>query len=156
MGCRPRRRLRSRPAGPPRSPRRRCRNPVPRRWIHPDGPSVGRSAGRPDGIRPCRRPPVPGSAVPSSMCGAIEALTRALAVELAPIRVNAVMPGVVRSPLWNFPDDLREQFYADSAAATPLRRIAEADDIARAFVFLIGQPHATAAVLTLDGGAVLA
>ncbi|GAB0103187.1 SDR family oxidoreductase [Nocardia sp. JMUB6875] len=100
--------------------------------------------------------PVPGSSVTSSVCGAVEALTRALAVELAPIRVNAVMPGVVRSPLWNFPEDLREQFYADTAANTPLRRIAEVDDIAQAFVFFLTQPHATATVLPLDGGAVLA
>ncbi|MVU77943.1 SDR family oxidoreductase [Nocardia sp. ET3-3] len=100
--------------------------------------------------------PVPGSSVTSSVCGAVEALTRALAVELAPIRVNAVMPGVVRSPLWNFPEDLREQFYADTAAATPLRRIAEVDDIAQAFVFFLTQPHATATILPLDGGAVLA
>ncbi|MEC3918082.1 SDR family oxidoreductase [Nocardia sp. CDC160] len=100
--------------------------------------------------------PVPGSSVTSSVCGAVEALTRALAVELAPIRVNAVMPGVVRSPLWNFPEDLREQFYADTAANTPLRRIAETDDIAQAFVFFLTQPHATATILPLDGGAVLA
>ncbi|WP_040809443.1 SDR family oxidoreductase [Nocardia concava] len=100
--------------------------------------------------------PVPGSSVTSSVCGAVEALTRALAVELAPTRVNAVMPGVVRSPLWNFPEDLREQFYADTAANTPLRRIAEVDDIAQAFVFFLTQPHATATILPLDGGAVLA
>lgn len=100
--------------------------------------------------------PVPGSSVTSSVCGAIEALTRALAVELAPIRVNAVMPGVVRSPLWNFPEELREQFFADTAAATPLHRIAEVDDIAQAFLFFLTQPHATATILPLDGGAVLA
>ncbi|WP_405493651.1 SDR family oxidoreductase [Nocardia sp. NBC_00511] len=100
--------------------------------------------------------PVPGSSVASSVCGAIEALTRALAVELAPIRVNAVMPGVVRSPLWNFPEELREQFFADTAAATPLHRVAEVDDIAQAFLFFLTQPHATATILPLDGGAVLA
>ncbi|MFF0612772.1 hypothetical protein ACFYUD_29320 [Nocardia tengchongensis] len=45
---------------------------------------------------------------------------------------------------------------ADTAAATPLRRIAEVDDIAAAFVFFLTQPHATATILPLDGGAVLA
>ncbi|MEU0505628.1 SDR family oxidoreductase [Nocardia sp. NPDC005998] len=99
--------------------------------------------------------PVSGSAVTSSLCGAIEALTRALAVELAPIRVNAVQPGVVRSPLWTFPEDVREQFYRDTAASTPLRRIGEVDDIAQAYLFFLTQPHATGTVLTLDGGAVL-
>lgn len=46
------------------------------------------------------RRPGPGWAVAASICGAVESLTRALAVELAPVRVNAVAPGVVRSPLW--------------------------------------------------------
>src|SRR5262249_27400794 len=45
--------------------------------------------------------PDPGWAVAASICGAMEALTKALAVELAPIRVNVVSPGVVRSPLWS-------------------------------------------------------
>lgn len=44
--------------------------------------------------------PSPGWSIASSLCGAVTALTKALAVELAPIRVNAVAPGVVRSPLW--------------------------------------------------------
>ncbi|MFB7717449.1 SDR family oxidoreductase [Nocardia sp. NPDC056100] len=100
--------------------------------------------------------PVPGSTVPSSLCGAIEALTRALAVELAPIRVNAVMPGVVRSPLWALPEEVLADFYRDTAANTPLGRVGEVRDIARAFLFLLEQPHATGSIVTLDGGAVLA
>ncbi|MEV6065520.1 SDR family oxidoreductase [Nocardia sp. NPDC052001] len=100
--------------------------------------------------------PVPGSTVPSSLCGAIEALTRALAVELAPIRVNAVMPGVVRSPLWALPEEVLADFYRDTAANTPLGRVGEVREIARAFLFLLEQPHATGSIVTLDGGAVLA
>ncbi|WP_121174982.1 SDR family oxidoreductase [Streptomyces sp. 1114.5] len=51
------------------------------------------------------------------MCGAIEALSRALAVELAPIRVNAVRAGMIRTPLWSgLPDTDREQLYAQTAA----------------------------------------
>ncbi len=46
------------------------------------------------------RRPRKGWVVPASVCGTIEALTRALAVELAPIRVNAVSPGVVSTNLW--------------------------------------------------------
>jgi NAD(P)-dependent dehydrogenase (short-subunit alcohol dehydrogenase family) len=43
-----------------------------------------------------RQRPQKGWVIAASVCGTIEALTRALAVELAPIRVNAVSPGVVR------------------------------------------------------------
>ncbi|MFC5187455.1 SDR family oxidoreductase [Actinomadura harenae] len=100
--------------------------------------------------------PVPGAAVTASICGAMEGLTRALAVELAPIRVNAVMPGVVRSNLWaSLPDDFREQLYADTAAATPLNRVGEVDDIAEAYLYTMTQRHATGTIMTLDGGAVL-
>jgi NAD(P)-dependent dehydrogenase (short-subunit alcohol dehydrogenase family) len=44
--------------------------------------------------------PRPGWSVAASICAAMEGLTRALAVELAPIRVNIVSPGVVKTPLW--------------------------------------------------------
>src|SRR3984957_10269354 len=56
--------------------------------------------------------PRKGWTVAASICGTIEALTRALAVELAPIRVNAVSPGVVRTNLWpGMHADAREQLY---------------------------------------------
>ncbi|MCY1138098.1 SDR family oxidoreductase [Actinoplanes sp. Pm04-4] len=97
--------------------------------------------------------PGPGWAVASSICGAVEGLTRALAVELAPIRVNAVKPGVTRSPMWGA--DV-EQFYAETAAAVPLRRVGEVADVADAYLYLIGQPFTTGTVLTVDGGALLA
>jgi NAD(P)-dependent dehydrogenase (short-subunit alcohol dehydrogenase family) len=101
--------------------------------------------------------PMPGSTLASSICGAMEGLTRALAVELAPIRVNAVMPGVVRSNLWaQLPDDARAQLYRDTVATAPLHRVGEVDDIATAYLFYMTQRHATGTVLVLDGGAVLA
>lgn len=57
--------------------------------------------------------PGPGWAVAASICGAMEALTKALAVELAPVRVNVVSPGFVRSPLWSaMGEEERERMYA--------------------------------------------
>ncbi|QIS11104.1 SDR family oxidoreductase [Nocardia arthritidis] len=99
--------------------------------------------------------PIPGSTVTSSVCGALEGLTRALAVELAPTRVNAVMPGVVRSPMWDFlPEDAREQLYGSGGGA-PLGRIGETTDIAEAYLFYLTQRHATGTIMPLDGGAIL-
>lgn len=97
--------------------------------------------------------PGPGWAVAASICGAVEALTRALAVELAPIRVNAVSPGVVRSPLWG-PD--AEQMYDEVAKTLPLQRVGEVEEIAHAYLYLMTQPWATGTILTVDGGTVLA
>jgi NAD(P)-dependent dehydrogenase (short-subunit alcohol dehydrogenase family) len=96
--------------------------------------------------------PGPGWAVAASICGAVEALTRALAVELAPVRVNAVSPGVVRSPLWG-PDP--EQVYADVARTLPLKRVGEVEEIAQAYLYLMTQPWSTGTVLTVDGGTVV-
>lgn len=100
--------------------------------------------------------PGPGWAVAASICGAMESLTKALAVELAPIRVNVVSPGFVRSPLWSaMGEEERERMYAGIGAAIPAGRVGEVEDIARAYVFLMTEPFATGTVLTVDGGNVL-
>jgi NAD(P)-dependent dehydrogenase (short-subunit alcohol dehydrogenase family) len=95
-------------------------------------------------------------ALPVSICGAMNALTKALAFELAPIRVNAVAPGVVRTPLWDAlsaPD--RQAMYDQSAQQIPLGRIGEVGDTARAYVYCMEQEFGTGVVLTVDGGTTL-
>jgi NAD(P)-dependent dehydrogenase (short-subunit alcohol dehydrogenase family) len=100
--------------------------------------------------------PGPGWAVVASICGAVEALTRALAVELAPVRVNAVSPGMVRSPLWSrMSDDDRDRMYREAGAQIPVGRVGEVEDIAEAYLFCMTQPFATGTVLTIDGGSIL-
>ncbi|MEU7692986.1 SDR family oxidoreductase [Microbispora sp. SCL1-1] len=100
--------------------------------------------------------PGPGWAVAASICGAMEALTKALAVELAPVRVNVVSPGFVRSPLWSaMGEEERERMYAGIGASIPAGRVGEVEDIARAYLFLMTEPFATGTVLTVDGGNVL-
>jgi NAD(P)-dependent dehydrogenase (short-subunit alcohol dehydrogenase family) len=101
--------------------------------------------------------PGPDLAVVASVCGAVESLTRALAVELAPIRVNVVCPGIVRSPLWDsMPQASRDQMYRDTAASIPAGRVGEVGDIAQAYLFCLTEPFATGTVLTIDGGFALA
>jgi NAD(P)-dependent dehydrogenase (short-subunit alcohol dehydrogenase family) len=103
------------------------------------------------------RRPGPGWAVAASICGAMEALTRALAVELAPIRVNAVQPGVTRSPIWSGMTEAdREQMYRDLGASLPLGRVGEVEDVAEGYLSLMAQPFATGTILTLDGGTLVA
>jgi len=84
------------------------------------------------------------------------AATRTLAVELAPTRVNAVCPGVVRSRLWDSMSEAsRDQLYRDTAASIPAGRVGEPDDIAQAYLYCLTQPFATGSILTVDGGTVL-
>ncbi|MDQ1619650.1 MAG: hypothetical protein QOE19_2219 [Actinomycetota bacterium] len=89
----------------------------------------------------------------SAASGAIVSAARSLAVELAPIRVNVVAPGVVRSPLWTgLPEADREAMFESVAAGLPLRRVAEVEDVAMAFVHLMESDYLTGTVGVVDGG----
>jgi NAD(P)-dependent dehydrogenase (short-subunit alcohol dehydrogenase family) len=102
------------------------------------------------------RRPHKGWVVAASVCGTIEALTRALAVELAPIRVNAVSPGVVRTNLWqNMDATERENLYESMSKRLPVGRVGEADDIAQAYLFLMQEGYSTGQTVVVDGGTVL-
>ncbi|MDT5212034.1 MAG: hypothetical protein QOK18_273 [Mycobacterium sp.] len=95
-------------------------------------------------------------ALPVSICGAMNALTTALAVELAPIRVNAVAPGIVRTPLWDaLPAADRKTMYGEAAQRLPVGRIGEVDDVALAYVYCMEQTYGTGIVLKVDGGSVM-
>ncbi|MFE6719671.1 SDR family oxidoreductase [Streptomyces albidoflavus] len=100
--------------------------------------------------------PQPGGTVVAAVCGAVESLTRALAVELAPLRVNAVAAGMVRTPLWDaLPEASRDAAFATARERLPARTTGEAMDIARAHLHLMEARFTTGTVLTIDGGAVL-
>jgi NAD(P)-dependent dehydrogenase (short-subunit alcohol dehydrogenase family) len=100
--------------------------------------------------------PRKGRTIVASICGAMEALTRALAVELAPIRVNAVCPGVVRTELWNdMTETDRDAMYQDLGQRLPIGRVGEPEDLAHAYVYLMREAYSTGQVIVVDGGAVL-
>ena len=100
--------------------------------------------------------PTAGWAVGAAVCGAMDALTRALAVELAPVRVNAVSPGFVRTPLWNpIPEAQREALFREAGDKLLTRRIGEAAEIAEAYCYLMENTFTTGQTLVVDGGGVL-
>jgi pteridine reductase len=74
-------------------------------------------------------------------------LVKALALELAPIRVNAVGPGAVA-----FPDDYDHEKVARILARVPLARTGSVDDVAAAVVFLATQGYVTGQMIAVDGG----
>jgi NAD(P)-dependent dehydrogenase (short-subunit alcohol dehydrogenase family) len=100
--------------------------------------------------------PRAGWALGASICGAMEGLTRALAVELAPIRVNTVSPGVVRTPLWaNMAPADRQALYVQTAEQLPVGHVGDAAEVSQAYLYLMRQSYGTGQVLVVDGGAVL-
>ena len=100
--------------------------------------------------------PGPGWSLGASVCGAMEALTRQLALELAPLRVNLVAPGVTRSPLWaGMSRDDEQALYDGLAATLPAGRVGEPSDVALAYLYAMEQPMATGTSILVDGGAVL-
>ena len=102
------------------------------------------------------RRPHPGWSLGASICAAMEGLTRALAVELAPIRVNIVSPGVVRTPLWaNMTEADRAALYQQISDRLPVGHVGDAAEIAQAYLYLMRQTYSTGQVLVVDGGAVL-
>jgi NAD(P)-dependent dehydrogenase (short-subunit alcohol dehydrogenase family) len=97
-----------------------------------------------------------GWTVGAATAGAVMSLSRSLAIELAPIRVNAVAPGVARSPLWaKLPSDAQQDMYEAVAAASPLGRVIEAEDVAQVYVGLMEQEMVTGTVSVVDGGGLL-
>jgi NAD(P)-dependent dehydrogenase (short-subunit alcohol dehydrogenase family) len=100
--------------------------------------------------------PRPGWSVGASICAAMEGLTRALAVELAPIRVNIVSPGMVKTPLWaGMLETDPEALYQQTAERLPVGHVGEPAEIAEAYLYLMRQSYATGQVLVVDGGALL-
>ena len=96
---------------------------------------------------------MPGTAALGAANAAISALAPILAVELKPLRVNAVSPGVIDTPWWSFvPDDAKAALFADYAAKTPVGRIGTAEDVADVIAFLIGNRFMTGATVICDGG----
>jgi NAD(P)-dependent dehydrogenase (short-subunit alcohol dehydrogenase family) len=99
----------------------------------------------------------PGTVVFAAVNGAIERMVSPLAAELAPVRVNAVSPGVVDTPWWSFmPDEVKRERLAGAAAGVPLKRVGVAEDVAEAVDYLINAAFVTATILPVDGGLTVA
>src|SRR5262249_51855374 len=100
--------------------------------------------------------PAPGPALVSAINAAIEGLTRGLALDFAPTRVNTVSPGIIDTPLWDRMSAAdRQAMYAKATATLPARRVGKPEDVGQAILFLMTNPFATGSVLHLDGGSML-
>jgi NAD(P)-dependent dehydrogenase (short-subunit alcohol dehydrogenase family) len=101
--------------------------------------------------------PVPGAALAAAGAAGAEGLVRGLAAELAPVRVNAIRAGAIRTPLWDpVPEPQREALFARLAQRTLTGTVGEPEDIALAHLHLMENRYVTGTVLTVDGGLLLA
>jgi NAD(P)-dependent dehydrogenase (short-subunit alcohol dehydrogenase family) len=103
-----------------------------------------------------RSRPGAGWSVASSLCGATTSLAGALALELAPLRVNVVEPGIIRSPLWSgMSADDQQAMYDQQANMLPVGRVGEVGDVAQAFIYSMTHTFMTGTSIPVDGGALL-
>lgn len=92
----------------------------------------------------------------SALCGAVNSMTRALAVELAPrgIRVNAISPGYIEDTdiQSNLSKQQVENFAQSAKAIIPLKRAGNSDEVADAAFFLATCGYVTGQIIEVDGG----
>jgi NAD(P)-dependent dehydrogenase (short-subunit alcohol dehydrogenase family) len=99
------------------------------------------------------KPPVPGGSVVTLVAGSFGYLAHALALELAPTRVNVVSPGWVDTPMWDeIVGEGKTAMWEEKARQLPAGRIATPADVARAYVYLMESELTTGTVLNIDGG----
>ena len=100
------------------------------------------------------RKPLRGTTTAALATGAIESFTRVLALELAPIRVNCVTPGITATEVWS--ELLTEAGARDHlervGRALPVGRVGQPDDVARAVIHLMSNGFTTGSVVDVDGG----
>jgi len=100
--------------------------------------------------------PRPNSAIVGAANGAIESLARSLALELAPVRVNAVSPGIIDTPIRAaMPEAARRDMLAKTAASLPVGRVCVGEDIARQILAFMTIGFATGSIVYIDGGALV-
>ncbi len=100
--------------------------------------------------------PRPNSAIVGAANGALESLTRSLALELAPVRVNCVSPGIIDTPIRAaMPEAARREMLDKAAAALPVKRVGLGEDIAQQILAFMNNGFATGSIVYLDGGGVI-
>jgi NAD(P)-dependent dehydrogenase (short-subunit alcohol dehydrogenase family) len=97
--------------------------------------------------------PSPGAAATAAVNGAVEALVRVLALELAPVRVNAVSPGIIDTPTWAaLPEGDRAAMFSRLAGRLPAGRVGTAEDVASAIWHVLTNEFVTGTVVHVEGG----
>ncbi len=95
----------------------------------------------------------PGVSGLAAINGALELMIPSIAKEIQPLRINAVSPGVVNTPWWDFlPADAKADAFGEFAAQLPIGRVGEPDDVADTIIFLMRNGNITGTIIRCDGG----
>lgn len=97
----------------------------------------------------------PGMSAISTVGNAVEGFTRAVAVEIAPKRINVVAPGTIDTPMFPGEGDTRVQFLERATAGNLIKRAGSADEVASGILFTIENDYVTGTTIDVDGGALL-
>ena len=94
----------------------------------------------------------PGQVAIGSVGGAVEALVRATAREVAPKRINILSPGTIDTPMVAAQGEERATFYTKATASNIIPRAGTADEVAQGIIFLIQNDFVTGTTVDVDGG----
>ncbi|MDP1755877.1 MAG: SDR family oxidoreductase, partial [Pseudohongiella sp.] len=97
----------------------------------------------------------PNMSALSAVGGAVENMVRSLAVELSPIRVNVVAPGIIDTALFDWMGAEKTDRVAAMTQGQLVRRIGRPEEVASALIYLMQNPYATGTTVDVDGGQLL-
>ncbi|KZO98879.1 short-chain dehydrogenase/reductase SDR [Calocera viscosa TUFC12733] len=104
------------------------------------------------------RRPSKGFTISAAGAGAVETITRGLAVELAPIRVNTVSPGAVKTELWDshgLTPEVQAVLIKRLVERTLVKHVGQPEEVAEAYLFLMKCTYMTGQTIDCEGGALL-
>ncbi len=129
-------------------------------WGYTNAVRLGAGAMGPDGSivlvsgYPARRPS-PGASAISTVGNAVEGFVRAIAREIAPLRINVVSPGAISTPMLSLEPAARDAYLASVTESFPIPRPGRPEEVGRAILYLIENDYATGTTVDVDGGALL-
>ena len=101
--------------------------------------------------------PIPEWSVVASYASGLQAMTRNLALDLKPVRVNLISPGGVRTELWDasVPKDKQAEFFEGLGKNTTTGKIGEVEDVVHAYLYVLQDHNITGSMISTNSGSML-
>lgn len=99
--------------------------------------------------------PIPNWTVVASYAGGLHAMTRNLALDLKPTRVNLVSPGAVDTELWSAIGDQKEALLAEMGKRTLTGKVGQVQDVVEAYLYVLKDENNTGSCISTNGGGII-